>query len=163
MSVITIDSADFRAVLGHYPTGVAAITAQGPADTLLALVVGSFTSVSLDPPLVGFLPGRRSTTWPLIAEAGGFVVNVLAADQGELCRQLAGQGDKFAGVAWHPSAHGHPLLDGVVATVECTIHSVTDAGDHVFVLGLVQALEVRRGADPMIFHRGRYGGFAEAL
>ena len=158
-----IDSAAFRQVLGHYPTGVAAITALGADGAPLVLVVGTFTSVSLDPPLVGFLPDRRSATWPLIAATGGFAVNVLASDQGDLCRQLASPGDKFADVSWHLSAQGHPVIEGVVATVECRIHSVTDAGDHVFVLGLVEALEVKRGADPLIFHRGRYGGFAEAL
>jgi len=163
LSITAIDSTAFRQVLGHYPTGVAAITALGADAAPLVLVVGTFTSVSLSPPLVGFLPDRRSATWPLIAATGGFAANVLAADQGELCRQLASPGDKFAGVAWHRSALGHPLIAGVVATVECRLHSATDAGDHLFVLGRVEALEVRRGADPLIFHRGRYGGFAEAL
>ena len=157
------DPAWFRKVLGSYPTGVCVITATDADGRPVGLTVGSFTSVSLDPHFVGFLPDRRSATWPLIAATGGFAVNVLASDQGDLCRQLASPGDKFADVSWHLSAQGHPVIEGVVATVECRIHSVTDAGDHVFVLGLVEALEVKRGADPLIFHRGRYGGFAEAL
>jgi len=159
-----IDSAEFRRVMGHYPTGVAAITAAAADGTPLALVVGSFTSVSLAPPLVGFLPARASGTWPLIAAVGGFAVNILAADQERICRQMAGAtfAQRFAGVGWRRGPFGHPLLDGVVATVECRLHTVTDAGDHLFVLGLVEALEVHR-EDPLIFHRGRYGGFAEAL
>ena len=164
MTLTAIDSAEFRRVMGHYPTGVAAVTALNGEDAPLALVVGSFTSVSLAPPLVGFLPARTSTTWPRIEATGGFAINVLAADQEATCRQLAGgAGDRFAGVGWRRSARGLPLLDGVVATIECRLHSVTDAGDHVFVLGQVEALDVLGQADPLIFHRGRYGGFAEAL
>jgi flavin reductase (DIM6/NTAB) family NADH-FMN oxidoreductase RutF len=103
VSVAAIDPALFRQTLGHYPTGVAAVTALDEAGVPLALVVGSFTSVSLDPPLVGFLPDKRSTTWPLIHSAGHFAVNILGSDQTALCRQLAGKGEKMAGVAWHVS------------------------------------------------------------
>lgn len=166
MTIATIDSAEFRRVLGHYPTGVAAVTAVGDGAQPLAMVIGSFTSVSLAPPLVGFLPAKTSRTWPRIANGGGFAVNVLSADQEAACRQLAGGGadaERFSGLAWRTSTRGLPLLDGVVATIECSLHSVTDAGDHLFVLGLVEALEVCGTGNPLIFHRGRYGGFAEAL
>ncbi len=160
MSVSSIESAKFRHVLGHYPTGVAAITAGSSAGPL-GLVVGSFTSVSLDPPLVGFLPDRTSTTWPLIAATGQFAVNLLASDQGALCRQLARRGDdKFTGVDWNASPRGLPLIAGVIATIECRVHEIVDAGDHWFVMGRVEDLEVHRDTDPMLFFRGRYGGFA---
>jgi flavin reductase (DIM6/NTAB) family NADH-FMN oxidoreductase RutF len=164
-----IDAAAFRQVLGHYPTGVAAITAyegdhakndQGRAAPV-GMVVGTFTSVSLDPPLVGFLPDKSSTSWPKVEAAGHFCVNVLAADQGALCRQLAGKGDKFAGVDLSRSLHGLPVLAGVIAAIECRIHAVVDAGDHWFVLGRVLAMDVMRtDADPMLFFKGKYGGFA---
>jgi len=157
---MVIEADRFRQVLGYYPTGVAAITAMGADGKPLGLVVGTFTSVSLDPPLVGFLPDRKSSTWPLIETAGHFCVNVLASDQTELCRQLAGRGDKFSGIEYVLSDHGLPLLPGVIAAIECQIHSVSDAGDHVFVLGRVLRLDTVRDADPMLFFKGKYGGFA---
>ena len=161
MSESTIDPALFRNVLGAYPTGVCAITATGADGNHAALVVGSFTSVSLDPPLVGFLPDKTSSTWPLIEAAGHFCVNVLASDQQEVCRQLAAKGaDKFAGLDVATSDHGHPVIANAIAQIDCDIHAVVDAGDHWFVLGKVLSLKVARDDDPMLFYRGRYGGFA---
>jgi flavin reductase (DIM6/NTAB) family NADH-FMN oxidoreductase RutF len=124
------------------------------------MVVGSFTSVSLDPPLVGFLPGKASTTWPLISATGHFGVNVLGADHGDLCRQLAGKADRMAGVDWHVGEHGVPLLDEALVTIACRIAWVHEAGDHHVVLGQVLGMDVRRDGAPMLFHKGRYGGFA---
>ena len=160
MSEASIDQAVFRQVLGHYPTGVAAITSVAADGTPLALVVGTFTSVSLDPPLVGFLPDRKSTSWPQIEVTGRFAVNILSAAQAAECGSLAGKGDKFAGVEWSLSPLGLPVLAKAVATIECTLHQVLDAGDHFFVLGKVEAMEARHANDPMLFWRGRYGGFA---
>ncbi len=161
MSELIIEAATFRQVLGNYPTGVAAITAMTDAGQPVGMVVGTFTSVSLDPPLVGFLPDKSSSTWPLIEAAGHFAVNVLASDQTALCRQLAGKGDKFADVEFTISRHGLPLLPEVIVAIECRVHSVTDAGDHYFVLGHVLGLEAKREGDPMLFFQGRYGGFAD--
>ena len=161
MSETTIDPATFRQVLGSYPTGVCAITALGTDGAPTGMVVGTFTSVSLDPPLVGFLPDKGSTTWPQIEAAGRFCVNVLASDQQQVCRQLAAKGaEKFAGVDYAVSQHDVPVLANAIARIECAIHSVTDAGDHWFVLGKVLELETTRDDDPMLFYRGRYGGFA---
>ncbi|HEX7751857.1 MAG TPA: flavin reductase family protein [Novosphingobium sp.] len=162
MTEISIDPAAFRQVLGSYPTGVCAITALGAEGKPVGMVVGTFTSVSIDPPLVGFLPGRSSATWPQIQTAGRFCVNVLGSDQQAVCRQVAAKGaDKFAGLDIVISDHGLPIIAGSIARIECTIHSVTEAGDHWFVLGNVLHMEVSRDEDPMLFHRGRYGGFAE--
>ena len=155
-----IDPAVFRQVLGHHPTGVAAITSVDADGTPLALLVGSFTSVSLDPPLVGFLPDRKSTSWPQIEATKRFAVNILASDQGAECGSLAGKGDKFAGVEWSLSAKGLPVLKKALATIECTLHDVLDAGDHLFVLGKVESLAAHHEGDPMLFWRGRYGGFS---
>jgi 3-hydroxy-9,10-secoandrosta-1,3,5(10)-triene-9,17-dione monooxygenase reductase component len=163
VSEAAIDPQVFRQVLGAYPTGVAVITALGDDGVPAGMVVGTFTSVSLDPPLVGFLPDKASTSWPRIEKAGRFCVNVLGSDQQQLCRQLAGKGDKFAGVDLTVSDHGLPILADCLAVIECTIHSVTEAGDHWFVLGNVLRMEAPREADPMLFHRGRYGGFAEIV
>lgn len=160
MSTATIDPAQFRQTLAHYPTGVAAITALDPEGNVLALVVGSFTSVSLDPPLVGFLPDRRSTSWPRIQAAGSFAVNILASGQTALCGQLAGKGEKMAGVAWHVSANDLPILDDALVSIECRVAWVHEAGDHHFVLGQVLDMRVQHEGDPMLFYRGNYGGFA---
>jgi 3-hydroxy-9,10-secoandrosta-1,3,5(10)-triene-9,17-dione monooxygenase reductase component len=157
----TIDPAVFRQVLGSYPTGICVITAMTAEDQPLGMVVGTFTSVSLDPPLVGFLPGKSSSTWPQIEAAGHFCANILGSDQQALCRQLAGKGpDKFAGIDYAVSEHGLPIILGALTRIECKLHSVTDAGDHWFVLGAVIHLECTRIGDPMLFHGGQYGGFA---
>lgn len=164
MTQITIDPAEFRRVLGAYPTGVCVITAIDAEDRPAGMVVGTFTSVSLDPPLVGFLPDKNSSSWPKIEQAGHFCVNVLGSDQQQICRQVAAKGpDKFIGVEYTISSHGLPIIANSLACIECRIHSVTEAGDHWFVLGEVLRMESTRDEDPMLFHRGRYGGFAELL
>jgi flavin reductase (DIM6/NTAB) family NADH-FMN oxidoreductase RutF len=158
-----IDSAVYRRVLGHYPTGVCVVTATLKDGRRAGMVVGSFTSVSLDPPLVGFFPDVSSTSWPLIEEAGSFCANILADDQKDLCRRFSAKGeDKFAGVSHRLSTNGSPVLDDVVAWVDCTLHRVHEAGDHFFVLGRVQELDVVRPEQPLLFFRGGYGGFAPA-
>ncbi len=162
VSGASIDPAQFRQVLGSYPTGVSVVTAIDADGNPVGMVVGTFTSVSLDPPLVGFLPDRKSTTWPLIEKAGRFCVNVLASDQQAVCRQMAAKGtEKFVGLEMRVSEHNLPVIANSIARIECTIHSITEAGDHWFVLGDVLSLETTRDEDPMLFHRGRYGGFAE--
>ena len=162
MSEAAIDPARFRQVLGSYPTGVCVITALDDARQPAAMVVGTFTSVSLDPPLVGFLPDKGSSSWPRIEESGHFCVNVLGSDQQQVCRQMSSRGgDKFAGVSYTISPHGLPVIADAIALIECRIHSVTDAGDHWFVLGEVLNMDAPREESPMLFHRGRFGRFAE--
>lgn len=160
-AAISFDSATFRRVLGHYPTGVCVVTAVEADGAPVGMVVGSFTSVSLEPPLVAFFPAKMSSSWPRIQAVGKFCVNVLASDQQQLCRQLAAPGiDKFAGVAHRVSANGSPILDDVVAWIDCTLDAVHEAGDHYIVLGQVVALEVDRPDRPLLFFQGNYGEFA---
>jgi flavin reductase (DIM6/NTAB) family NADH-FMN oxidoreductase RutF len=156
-----VDQGAFRRVLGNFATGVTVVTApaadgaSGPAG----FACQSFTSLSLDPPLVAFMVGRTSTTWPRIARAGAFCVNVLAAHQGDLCRAFAVSGaDKFAGVPYDPApASGAPRLAGALAWIDCTIHAVHPGGDHLIVVGHVTALGTdREDAAPLLFHRGRF-------
>ena len=162
MGSTDIDGATFRTVMGSYPTGVCAITAMDSDGGPAGMIVGSFTSVSLEPPLVGFLPAKNSSSWPVIAAAGKFCVNVLGSDQQDVCRQVTAKGDeKFAGLDYAIADNGMVVIAGAIARIDCTIHSVIDAGDHYFVLGDVLALAVTRDGDPMLFHRGRYGGFGE--
>jgi 3-hydroxy-9,10-secoandrosta-1,3,5(10)-triene-9,17-dione monooxygenase reductase component len=156
-----IDPAQFRSVLGHYPTGVCVITGHGPDGRAAGMVVGSFSSVSLDPPLVAFFPDRTSSSWPLLRAGGHFCVNVLGENQRDLCRRFAARGgDKFDGVSHRISEGGLPVLDGVVAHIECTIEQELDAGDHTIVLGRVRSLGVEHRGGPLLFVKGAYGRFA---
>ena len=152
----------FRDVLGHFPTGVAVITSLGDDGEPIGMAVGSFTSVSLDPPLVAFLPDRGSSTYPAIRDAGGFCVNVLAGGHETLCRNFATRGaDRFKGVDWRPAPHtGSPILDGVVAWIDCEVGEIHEAGDHDIVIGKVRALEVDTPTIPLLFFQGGYGTFA---
>lgn len=158
---VTFDSARYRQVLGHFPTGVTVITAIADGEPV-GLAVGSFCSVSLDPPLVAFFPGAGSSSWPKIEAAGVFCVNILGEDQEELCRRFASKDDdKFAGLGWSSApGTGSPLLHGVIAWVDCDIESVTETGDHFCVLGRVRDLAVAHDGGPLVFFRGGYGRFA---
>ncbi len=159
-STAPFDSARYRQVLGHFPTGVTVITASGDPHPV-GMAVGSFSSVSLDPPLVAFFAGRSSSTWPKIEAAGAFCVNILAEDQEGVCRRFASKDeDKFSGLGWTPAGTGAPLLDGVLAWIDCDIDSVVDAGDHVCVMGKVRDLGVGHDGAPLVFFRGGYGRFA---
>lgn len=155
------DPKAFRHVLGHYPTGVCVVTAMPADGKPVGLVVGSFTSVSLDPPLVGFLPDRSSTSWPKVQAAGHFCVNVLAANQRATCGAFASKAeDKFAGIPYRLSEHGVPILENAVAWIDCTLHAVHEAGDHFIALGEVKALDVEKPQSPLLFYRGGYGQFS---
>jgi flavin reductase (DIM6/NTAB) family NADH-FMN oxidoreductase RutF/DNA-binding IclR family transcriptional regulator len=161
MPVEALGSARFREVLGQYPTGVAVVTGLSPDGEPLGMTVGSFTSVSLSPPLVAFLPARESSSWQALREArGGFCVNVLGAGQEEVCRRIAlRKSDKFDGIDWSPSASGNPVIKGCVAFIDCATETITDAGDHYIVIGRVRELDVLASGYPLLFYRGGYGSF----
>jgi flavin reductase (DIM6/NTAB) family NADH-FMN oxidoreductase RutF/DNA-binding IclR family transcriptional regulator len=153
----------FRRVLGHFPTGVTVITAIDPDGSPIGMSVGSFTSVSLDPPLVAFYPDRSSTTFPGIRAAESFCVNVLADDQEWICRQMARKGSaKFESVQWTPAPSGAPILTGCVAWIDCAVDQIADAGDHLLVLGRVHELQVASQDMPLLFFQGGYGRFTTA-
>ncbi len=153
------DGARFRQVLGHFATGVTVVTAVDDTGPL-GLAVNSFTSVSLDPPLVAICVNRASTTWPRIRATGRFTVNILSADQEGVSRRFASTGgNRFAGVGWQPSPAGAPVLDGALAWIDATVEAEHDGGDHLLVVGLVSALDVTREGAPLVFYRGGYGRF----
>ncbi len=157
-----IESADFRRVLGAFPTGVTVVTAAG-ADGPVGVAIGSFASVSLDPPLVGFFLGTGSSSWPGLEAAGHFCVNVLGSHQVELCGKMASRDPaKFDGVDVTAAPHtGAPILPDVLAWIDCRIDRVLDGGDHHIILGRVLALDtVNEDADPMVFFKGGYGTYA---
>jgi 3-hydroxy-9,10-secoandrosta-1,3,5(10)-triene-9,17-dione monooxygenase reductase component len=157
--VVVDDAARFRQILGHFPTGVTVVTTVEDGRPV-GMAAGSFFSVSLDPPLVGFCVMTTSNTWPAIERSGSFGVSILADDQTEVCRQLARKGtEKFDGVPWSPApVTKSPLVDGAVAPLDCDLEQQHLAGDHWIVVGRVRALELHRGeADPLVFCRGGFG------
>ena len=159
-TAMSFDARSFRTVLGHFPTGVAAVTAVAADQVPVGMVVGSFTSVSLDPPLVAFLPDKSSSTFPRIREAGRFCVNVLSARQEDVCRRLASKGaDKFQDLSWTASPGGAPILDQVVAWIDCDLVDVIESGDHYIAIGAVKALEAANVGLPLLFFQGGYGSF----
>jgi 3-hydroxy-9,10-secoandrosta-1,3,5(10)-triene-9,17-dione monooxygenase reductase component len=156
LALSTIEPQFFRRVLGQFLTGVAVISAMDGEEPV-GLTVGSFFSVSLDPPLVGFCAARSSKTWPTIKRAGRFCVNVLAADQEAVSRSFARTGtDKFQGIGWAMSDGGCPRLDGVIAWIDCDIEVVYGAGDHEICVGRVRGLGDPRLSVPLPFFRGRH-------
>jgi flavin reductase (DIM6/NTAB) family NADH-FMN oxidoreductase RutF len=158
--VSDLDPRRFRDVLGHFPTGVAVVTGLDADGKPAGMAVGSFSSVSLDPPLVAFMPDRSSSSWPRFRDSGVFCVNILGADQESVCRAFAMKGgDKFAELAWRPAGSGAPILDGVLAWIDCDIDAVHEAGDHFIVLGRVRELDIGTPALPLVFFQGGYGRF----
>lgn len=157
-----VDIETFRTVLGNYPTGVAVVTGLDPAGEPIGMVVGTFTSVSLNPPLVAFLPMKSSRTFnQLRANSDRFCINILAADQEPICRRLVSFGEnKFATVPWHKSPQGNPVIDGVVAWIDCEYANVVDGGDHYIVLGAVKAMGLERDSSPLLFFQRGYGSFS---
>lgn len=156
---IELDPMLFRRVMGHFPTGVTVVAAHD-GERPVGLAIGSFFSVSLDPPLVGFCVARTSTTWPVLEQLGRFGVSVLAEDQHEISGRFASKAvDKFEGVTWDPApVTGSPLIHGAVAHIDCELHEVHPGGDHVIVTGLVRSMDVRRDdVGPLLFLRGGYG------
>lgn len=160
-TVPDVDPKRFRDILGRYPTGVTVVTAIGEDGRPAGLAVGSFTSVSLDPLLVAFLPDRNSSTFGKMRSAGSFCVNVLAADQEPVCRAFAAKGDdKFSGIEWKPAPSGAPRLADIIAWIDCDVHAIHEAGDHFIVIGRVRDLELVLDKAPLLFHRGGYGSIA---
>ena len=160
MDAEQIDSATFRSVLGRYPTGVTLVSAKDD-DGPFAMVIGSFGSVSLDPPLVQFLPGKESATWKRISSTGKYCVNVLGESQLDLSNSFFNKEiDPFDAIDWTPGPTGSPIISGCVAWVDCSIQAVHEAGDHYIVIGAVDGMGVGESeAQPLLFLGGAYGSY----
>jgi flavin reductase (DIM6/NTAB) family NADH-FMN oxidoreductase RutF len=157
--VTELDEGEFRAVLGHFASGVVLVTGIHDGHPA-GFTCQSFFSLSLDPPLIAFAPGKSSTSWPKVSSSGSVCVNVLAADQEALARTFSRSGaDKFAGVGWVPAAHGAPRLNGALAWLDCEVEDSHEAGDHWLVTARVVEMEANKG-EPLLFYRGGFGGFA---
>jgi flavin reductase (DIM6/NTAB) family NADH-FMN oxidoreductase RutF len=148
---------ELRRALGAFATGVTVVTTGGPAG-LYGVTANSFTSVSLEPPLVLVCLRRRSPGRTMIAANGAFAINVLTAEQERLGRRFASRDrgtGMFEGVDHHRGSAGSPILDGA-AHLECRLAGIHAAGDHVIVVGHVLALAVDPDATPLLFHGGRF-------
>jgi len=164
----SIDGREFRRVLGHYPTGVTVVTAACPGGPE-GMTIGSFTSVSLDPPLVSFCPGHDSDSWARMRDVGSFCVNVLGDHQADVSSTFAGKvDDRFGGISTRVEATGAPVIEGCLAWIDCRVEAVHTAGDHDIVVGRVVALGTADGAadpaattdGPLVFFKGGYGRVA---
>lgn len=156
----TFDSSQFKQAMARFATGVTIVTALEEGKPV-GFTCQSFVSLSLDPPLVALAPAKTSTSWPRIARAGSFCVNVLSTDQEAVCRGFAvSGGDKFAGVDWYPARRGGaPVIEGSLAWVDCELELVHDAGDHELVIGRVLDLGVGDGL-PLLFYNSGFAGLA---
>jgi flavin reductase (DIM6/NTAB) family NADH-FMN oxidoreductase RutF len=154
---MVIDAKDFRNALGCFTTGVTIITAIGARGQKLGITANSFSSVSLDPPLVLFSLDRRALSLSDFLSTGHFAVNVLSASQATLSRQFAqAQVDKWAGVEWDTWDYDCPILKGCHAVFECAIAYTYTGGDHVIFVGQVEKYVVDQDQLPLLYYRGKY-------
>ncbi len=159
------DATEFRRALGTFPTGVAIITTCSPDGQPVGLTCNSFSSVSLDPPLVLWSLRNASKSMGVFRSASGFAINVLAEDQSNLSGRFANSAiaDKFEGVSHSAGFGGVPLIDDCLARFHCTTFAQHDAGDHVVFIGKVERFEHGREEDPLVFYKGAYMMLAQSL
>ena len=156
-----IDPALFRETLGHYPTGVAVVTAVAADGKPVGMVVGTFSSVSLDPPLIAFFPASSSKSFKQLRTARTFASTSWPLTRSRsAASSRSADADKFDGVRWRPGPLGSPILEGAVSWIECTFEEIREAGDHYVVLGRVHELAVERSTLPLLFFQGGYGQFS---
>jgi flavin reductase (DIM6/NTAB) family NADH-FMN oxidoreductase RutF len=148
---------ELRHAFGAFPSGVTALAALAEDGTPIGLAASSFTSVSLDPPLVSVCVAHTSTTWPLLRDRDRIGVSVLGAHQAEACRRLAARhGDRFEGLDWTATPDGAVLIDGASARFDCSIERLVRAGDHDIVLLHVHELDADHAVAPLVFHASRF-------
>jgi 3-hydroxy-9,10-secoandrosta-1,3,5(10)-triene-9,17-dione monooxygenase reductase component len=157
---VAFDVAQFKEAMSRFATGVTIVSGLEDGHPV-GFTCQSFVSLSIDPPFVALAPARTSTSWPRIARAGSFCVNVLGDHQQKICEGFAvSGGDKFAGVAWHPApVTGAPVIEGSLAWVDCRVELVHDAGDHELIIGQVLDLGSAEGS-PLLFYRKRFATVA---
>lgn len=159
----TLEPRYYRDVMGRLPTSVVVVAGREPnSERTAGLVVGTFQSLSLEPPLVCFSVADTSNSWPKIRPCGLFSASVLAAGQDAVCRALSSKAeDKFSVVDWHASPDGAPRISGAHAWIDCETLHEWEGGDHLIVIARVRTLIAGDGHEPLVFHRGRLGGYRE--
>ena len=131
-------------------------SSEGPQ----AMVIGSFVSVSMEPPLVGFLPGKDSNTWKKMENENKFCVNVLSDQQENVANAFfRKETDPWEVIPWYESAEGLPAIEGSLASIDCSLFSVVEAGDHWFVTGQVLGAKIMETGSPLLFLGGSYGQY----
>ena len=146
---------DFRHALGQFATGVTIVTTADALGRPIGLTVSSFNSVSLEPPLVLWSLGHKTSSLPAFSRATHYAINVLTVEQRALAEQFATRGiDRFAGVAYRLGLSGVPVLDGAAAVFECFNRSQYVEGDHTIFVGQVERCSHQEGASPLLYHGG---------
>ena len=154
-----IDPAEYRKIFGSLPTGVTAITGMTADGKPMGLVVGTFMSLSLEPPLVTFCVDKGSSTWPQLRSLGRFTANILSTEQLPVCRALSRKGeDKFADIEYTIGEHGTPHITGATAVIDCEVLSEVVAGDHYMIVGGVDSM-ASSDAEALLFRGGKFGDF----
>jgi flavin reductase (DIM6/NTAB) family NADH-FMN oxidoreductase RutF len=152
------DTRALRDALGRFTTGVAVVTADCGSGAPIGLTINSFSSVSLDPPLVLFSIHKRAARLAAFRAATGYTINVLAGHQQELSTRFArSPADLWEGVEISPSDCGAPILSGAVAHFECVPWAAYEGGDHLIFVCRVQRYALREDGAPLVFFAGRYG------
>ena len=163
---MALDPEDFKAVMGQWPSGVTVVTTEDD-EGRTGMTASSFSSVSLDPPLISICVARHLPTHERLTRAGKFAVNILSKDQIDDGLRFAGMlkdvTDRFEGIEVHTAATGCPLLTGTLGWVDCTIWAQHDGGDHTIFVGQVQAAGVDTTAAPLLYHSRSWGQFADVL
>ncbi len=156
------ESASLREVMGSYPTGVTIVASRDPDGTPFGLTMNSFTSVSLDPPLILVCVGHSSTSHDRMVTGQGFSVSILASDQGEVAARFAREPSegRFNEVDWLEAPSGNPAISGAVAVLDCSVHAVHQGGDHSVLIGRVEHATVSE-LPALVFHRGAFSASGE--
>lgn len=148
---------EFRAALGMFATGVTIVTARSPEGQLVGLTASSFNSVSQTPPLVLWSLSLKARSLAAFSQGSHYAINILAAEQRHLAERFASQvADRFEGLRFELGAGGAPVLDGVMAVFECFNRSQYEEGDHTIFVGEVEQCRRREGAQPLIYHGGKF-------
>jgi len=158
-----IDPRELRDVLGNFATGVAVVTSIGDAGKPVGMTINSFSSVSLDPPLVLWSIGLNTPSRGAYATHPSFAINIMCADSKDVSLHFAKPSDdKFEGVDWTPGHDGVPVLTSALATLECRVQDRIISGDHEIYIGRVMCIDQQEG-DPLLFHKGKFANLGEQL
>jgi flavin reductase (DIM6/NTAB) family NADH-FMN oxidoreductase RutF len=154
---MSVDQLEFRSVMGHFATGVTIVTSHDGAGKVGGLTANAVASVSLEPPLVLICVDKKSDSYPLFGASKAFAINILSHQQETLSRRFAKSGgDKFTGIGFRIGVSGSPILNDIIAYLDCQIRNEIDAGDHTIYLGQAVDIAVSSDSDPLLYFRGGY-------
>ncbi|MDA8586807.1 flavin reductase family protein [Rhodobacteraceae bacterium] len=158
-----IDPRELRDVLGCFATGVCVVTSVGDEGRPVGMTINSFSSVSLDPPLILWSIGLSAPSRQAYDSHGCFAINIMGEDAKDTTMNFARPSDdKFAGIDWKPGHNGVPVLNEAMAVLECTVEDQIISGDHEIFIGRVVQLDQNAG-DPLLFHKGQFAALGAAI